>query len=105
MSQRKRKKIENTQPLEELYENNVAKIVEETGGKSIRMLLPIKTQNGFIKKRIVEEDSKVSDEEENEDTNNKSQEESKEDNQQEANSDTEMNIDTDVRQIIYSGIS
>lgn len=103
--ERKRKKIENTQPLEELYENNVAKIVEETGGKSIHMLLPIKTQNGFIKKRIIEEDNKVSNEEETEDASNKSQEENKEDNQQEGNSDTEMNMDTHVRQIIYANVS
>ncbi|XP_071652136.1 nucleolar complex protein 3 [Temnothorax longispinosus] len=94
LSERKRKKIENNQPLEELYENNVAKIVEETGGKSIRMLLPIKTQNGFIKKRIIEEDSKILNEEGNEDTDNKSPEKSKEDNQQEENSDTEMDMDT-----------
>lgn len=94
-SEKKRKKVENDKPLEELYENNVSKIVEETGGKSIRMLLPIKTQNGFIKKRIIEEDSKVSNEEGNEDTNDKRQEENKKDNQQE-NSDMEMDVDTYV---------
>lgn len=69
--------------------------MEETGGKSIRMLLPIKTQNGFIKKRIIEEDSKISNEEGNEDTNDKRQEENKKDNQQE-NSDMEMDMDTYV---------
>lgn len=102
MSERKRKNIENNQPLEELYENNVAKIVEETGGKSVRMLLPIKTQNGFIKKRIIEEDNKISNEEENED--NRSQEESK-DNQQEENSDIEMDMDSHVRFKLHSSIS
>lgn len=101
LNKKKRKKIENDQPLEELYENNVAKIVEETGGKSIRMLLPIKTQNGFIKKRIIEEDSKISNEEENEDANNKSQEESKENNQ-EGNSDTEVDMDTRVGLKLYT---
>lgn len=100
MNEKKRKKIENNQPLEELYEHNVTKIVEETGGKSVRLLLPIKTQNGFIKKRIIEEDSKISNKEENEDTN-KSQEESREDNQQEGNSDAEMGLDTPVRISIY----
>lgn len=104
MSERKRKKIENDQPLEELYENNVAKIVEETGGKSVRMLLPIKTQNGFIKKRIIEEDNKISNEEENEDTDNRSQEESK-NNQQEENSDIEMDTDSHVRFKLHLSIS
>lgn len=102
MSERKRKKIED-QPLEELFENNVAKIVEETGGKSVRMLLPIKTQNGFIKKRIIEEDNKISDEEENKDTDNRSHEESK-DNQQEENSDIEMDTDSHVRFKLHSSI-
>ncbi|XP_028049441.1 nucleolar complex protein 3 homolog isoform X2 [Monomorium pharaonis] len=90
LSEKKRKEIENNQPLEELYENNVSKIVEETGGKSVRMLLPIKTQNGFIKKRIIEEDNKISNKEENKSTNDNSQEESKE----KEDSDTEMNMDT-----------
>ncbi|KAL6256456.1 hypothetical protein P5V15_012569 [Pogonomyrmex californicus] len=89
LSERKRKKITNDQPLEELYENNVSKIVEETGGKSIRMLLPIKTQNGFVKKRIIEEDDKTLNGEENENTNEKNQEKDKE-NSQQGNSDTEM---------------
>lgn len=103
MSERKRKKVGNDQPLEELYENNVAKIVKETGGKSVRMLLPIKMQNGFIKKRIIE-DGKISDEEGNEDAD-KNQEESKEDNQQEENSDAEVDINTHVRFKLYSSIS
>lgn len=90
--------------MEELYENNVSKIVEETGGKSVRMLLPIKTHDGVVKKRIIEEDSTISNEEENEDTND-GQEESKEDNQQET-SDTEMDMDTYVRfTLIYSSVS
>lgn len=84
--------MENDQPLEELYENNVSKIIEETGGKSIRMLLPIKMQNGFVKKCIIEEDNTISNEEGNKAANDKSQEESKEE-----NSDTEMNMDTHVR--------
>ncbi|XP_018313919.1 nucleolar complex protein 3 homolog [Mycetomoellerius zeteki] len=91
LSVRKRKKIENDQPLEELYENNVSKIVEETGGKSIRMLLPIKTHDGVIEKRIIEEDNTILNEEENEDIN-ENQEENKEDNQQE-NNDMEIDID------------
>lgn len=95
LSVRKRKKIENDQPLEELYENNVSKIVEETGGKSIRMLLPIKTHDGVIEKRIIEEDNTILNEEENEDIN-ENQEENKEDNQQE-NNDMEIDIDIHVR--------
>ncbi|XP_018357604.1 PREDICTED: nucleolar complex protein 3 homolog [Trachymyrmex cornetzi] len=92
LSVRKRKKIENNQPLEELYENNVSKIVEETGGKSIRMLLPIKTHDGVVEKRIIEEDNTIFNGEENEDTN-ENQEENIQDNQQE-NNDTEIDIDT-----------
>lgn len=91
--------------MEELYEHNVSKIVEETGGKSVRMLLPIKTHDGVVKKRIIEEDSTILNEEENEDTND-GQEESKEDNQQEI-SDTEVDMDTYVRftYLIYSSVS
>ncbi|KYN01272.1 Nucleolar complex protein 3 like protein [Cyphomyrmex costatus] len=92
ISESKKKKIENDQPLEELYENNVSKIVEATGGKSIRMLLPIKTHDGFIKKRIIEEDNTILDEGENEDIN-KNKGENKEDDQQE-NDDTEIDMDT-----------
>lgn len=92
LSVRKRKKIENDQPLEQLYENNISKIVEETGGKSIRMLLPIKTHDGVIEKRIIEENNTIFNGEENEDTN-ENQEENKEDNQQE-NNDTDIDIDT-----------
>lgn len=66
--------------------------MEETGGKSVRMLLPIKTQNGFIEKRIIEEDSKISNKEGNESINDKSQKENKEE-----NSDTEVDMDTPVR--------
>lgn len=93
---RKRKKIENDQPLEQLYENNISKIMEETGGKSIRMLLPIKTHDGIVEKRIIEEDT-IFNGEENENTN-ENQEENKEDNQQE-NNDTE--IDTHVKFKLY----
>ncbi|XP_018046208.1 PREDICTED: nucleolar complex protein 3 homolog [Atta colombica] len=87
LTMRKRKKIENDQPLEQLYENNISKIMEETGGKSIRMLLPIKTHDGIVEKRIIEEDT-IFNGEENENTN-ENQEENKEDNQQE-NNDTEI---------------
>lgn len=96
LSEKKKKNVENDKPLEELYESNVSKIVEETGGKSIRMLLPIKTQNGFIKKRIIEEDSKVSKEEESKGTNDKRQEENKKDTQQGNNDFLEMDVDTCV---------
>ncbi|KAG5319094.1 NOC3L protein, partial [Acromyrmex heyeri] len=99
LSVRKRKKIENDQPLEQLYENNVSKIVEETGGKSIRMLLPIKTHDGVVEKRIIEEDNTIFNGEENEDTN-ENQEENKEDNQQK-NNDTDIDIDTHVRLQLY----
>ncbi|KZC05902.1 Nucleolar complex protein 3 like protein [Dufourea novaeangliae] len=56
----KDKNRKNEERLEELYETNVSKIMEEEGKKKVRMLLPTKTQNGIIEKRVIEE---VSDEE------------------------------------------
>jgi len=102
LSERKKKKIENDQPLEELYENNVSKIVEKTGGKSVRMLLPIKTHDGVLEKRIIEEDNKIL-EEDNEDRNDTNdEEENKEDNRQESMDDMEVDTDTHVRFKLYN---
>ncbi|XP_012231094.1 nucleolar complex protein 3 isoform X2 [Linepithema humile] len=92
-SKRKRKNIENDKPLEEMYENKIAKIMKEKDGKSIRMLLPIKTKNGVLEKRVIEEDVEIANKEDNETTNNNNQEENGENDEQE-NSDTEMDIDT-----------
>lgn len=50
---KKEKKSNDT--LENRYENSMSKIVEIEGTKKVRMLLPIKTQNGIIEKRIVQE--------------------------------------------------
>lgn len=93
-NKRKRKKIENGKPLEELYENNVSKMMEEKDGKIVRMLLPIKTKNGVLEKRIIEEDVEVTNED-NESTNNNQEENEKSD--EEENSDMEIDVDTDVR--------
>ncbi|OAD53274.1 Nucleolar complex protein 3 like protein [Eufriesea mexicana] len=49
----KEKKDEDT--LEEKYENSMSKIKEKEGVKKVRMLLPTKTQNGVIEKRLIEE--------------------------------------------------
>lgn len=49
----KGKKEEDT--LEERYEINISKIVETEGTKKVRMLLPIKTQNGSIERRLIQE--------------------------------------------------
>lgn len=89
-SKRKRRKTEDDHALEELYENNVSKIMEETSKKSVRMMLPIKTQNGLVEKRVIEEDNEVVNEEEDQITDN-NQKENEENNQE--NSDTEMDID------------
>lgn len=91
---RKKKKIDNTQPIEELFENNISKIMKDNAGKSVRMLLPIKTKNGFIEERIIEEQNEISNEDENSSNNN--EEESKE-NDKEDNSDMEMEVDVHVR--------
>lgn len=100
LNKRKRRKVENDEPLEELYQCNVEKIMKETGEKSVRMLLPIKAQNGYLKKCISQEDNNILNKERNEDTDeDKSQEENKEDNQQEENSD--MVMDTRVRFKLY----
>lgn len=50
---KKEKKSNDT--LEDRYENSISKIVEIEGTKKVRMLLPIKTQNGIIEKRIIQE--------------------------------------------------
>ncbi|KAL6446957.1 hypothetical protein ACFW04_001383 [Cataglyphis niger] len=90
-SKRKRRKIEDDHAIEELYENNVSKIMEETAKKSVRMMLPIKTQDGLVEKRVMEEDNEIINEEEDQiiDGNQKENEE----NNQEENSDIEMDID------------
>ncbi|EFN69036.1 Nucleolar complex protein 3-like protein [Camponotus floridanus] len=90
-SKRKKRKTEDDHALEELYENNVSKIMEETSKKSVRMMLPIKTQNGLVEKRVIEEDNEVVNEEEDQITDN-NQKENEENNQE--NSDIEMDIDT-----------
>lgn len=92
---RKKRKIEDDHTLEELYENKVSKIMEETTRKSVRMMLPIKTQNGLVEKRVLEEDNEIINEEEDQITND-NQKENEENNQQE-NSDIEIDIDTYVR--------
>jgi len=59
------------------------------------MLLPIKTEDGFIKKRIIEE-NKITNEVDNENKNDNDQEKSEE-NDQQKDSDIEMDIETQVR--------
>lgn len=68
----------------------------ETAKKSVRMMLPIKSQNGLVEKRMIEEDNEITNEEEDEITDDNNQKENEENNQQE-NSDIEMDIDTYVR--------
>ncbi|XP_033203286.1 nucleolar complex protein 3 isoform X1 [Bombus vancouverensis nearcticus] len=51
----KNNKKEKKRTLEDRYENSMSKIVGIEGTKKVRMLLPIKTQNGIIEKRIIQE--------------------------------------------------
>ncbi|KAI4504694.1 hypothetical protein M0802_000244 [Mischocyttarus mexicanus] len=60
---RKSKRKKEDDRLEELYEENVSKLNEGNSTKKMRMLLPVKTQQGVLEKRIIEEQE----EEENED--------------------------------------
>lgn len=94
-SKRKRRKTEDDHAIEELYENNVSKIMEETAKKSVRMMLPIKTQDGLVEKRVMEEDNEIINKEEDQITDNNQKE--NEENKQEENSDIEMDIDLYVR--------
>lgn len=93
-NRRKKKKTENSQPIEELFENNISKIIKDNAGKSVRMLLPIKTKNGLIENRIEENNEILN--EDNEITSDNDEEESKE-SDKEDNSDIEMEIDVHVR--------
>ncbi|XP_031842929.1 nucleolar complex protein 3 [Nomia melanderi] len=71
----KDKKRKSKGTVEELYENNVSKIIEEKGNKKVRLLLPTKTQNGMIEKRVMEVNDEDNEsgfgEEENENENEK----------------------------------
>lgn len=52
---KKNRSKEESKTLEEIYENHISKIIEEEGTKKVRMLLPTKTRNGVLEKRLVEE--------------------------------------------------
>lgn len=51
----KSKRKKDDDQLEKLYENHVSKLNEQNDTKKMRMLLPIKTQEGILKKREIEE--------------------------------------------------
>lgn len=57
--------------LEQCYEKSISQFTEEDDKNKVRMLLPVKTQNGFIESRTIvednlEEDLKGTDNESNE---------------------------------------
>lgn len=56
--------------MEESYEDHVFKLNEGNGIKKMRMLLPIKTQQGVIEKRIIEEEEEEEEAEDKEVENN-----------------------------------
>ncbi|XP_035729514.1 nucleolar complex protein 3 homolog [Vespa mandarinia] len=60
--QKSKRKQEKDQ-LEESYEDHISKLNERNGIKKMRMLLPIKTQQGVIEKRIIEEKEEEEDKE------------------------------------------
>ncbi|KAG9428257.1 nucleolar complex protein 3 [Apis mellifera carnica] len=64
-------KNKKKQTIEERYENNISKVIDQEGSKKVRMLLPIKTKNGIIEKRLIQE----SDIEDNENTSEKEHDE------------------------------
>ncbi|XP_015590385.1 nucleolar complex protein 3 homolog isoform X2 [Cephus cinctus] len=60
---RKGKKQKQEEDLEERYEKSTELGAEEAG-KKLRMLLPVKTKDGFIETRVIEEDRKDNEDEE-----------------------------------------
>ncbi|CAL7938464.1 unnamed protein product [Xylocopa violacea] len=54
---RHNKREENEDTLEGRYETTMSKVIEKEGTKNVRMLLPTKTKNGVIQKRLIEEES------------------------------------------------
>lgn len=94
-NRRKKEKIENSQPIEELFENNISKIMKNNPEKIVRKLLPIKTKNGFIEKHIIED--KILNEDNEIINNNNEREKKRKENDKGNNSDMEIEIDTHVR--------
>ncbi|KAK0159396.1 hypothetical protein PV328_010275 [Microctonus aethiopoides] len=71
--------------IEDKYEEAIDKINEEGGMKKMRLLLPVKTKDGVIKKRIIEEEIK-----EEEEDYDKENDEKVDENDEELDSDTEV---------------
>lgn len=99
----KKKDEDEEQPLEEMYENNIAKITEEEKGKKVRMLLPIKTQNGVLEKRQVEEEVQEDADEEIE--NNQEVDKSKDTVENGNNENSDMEVDDDLCNKLPNGDS
>ncbi|XP_012153365.1 nucleolar complex protein 3 isoform X2 [Megachile rotundata] len=76
---------ENQETLEDKYENSISKVIQTEGTKKVRMLLPTKTENGIVKKRLIEEDDNLSGENESD----------KEQNIQNDNIEIESNLSTE----------
>lgn len=45
----------NEEMFEKLYESDMSRIIEEQGTEKVRMLLPTKTRNGVVEKRLAPE--------------------------------------------------
>ncbi|XP_029045935.2 LOW QUALITY PROTEIN: nucleolar complex protein 3 homolog [Osmia bicornis bicornis] len=81
----KHNKRENDETLEDKYENSISKVIEKEGAKTVRMLLPTKSQSGIIETKLIEENV-------NEDSDNKSDEEQ---NKQNDNMEIELDLHTE----------
>ncbi|KAK2584399.1 hypothetical protein KPH14_006781 [Odynerus spinipes] len=89
---RKSKRKEKDDRLEELYENNVSKLNGESGTKKMRMLLPIKTQEGILERRVIEEEDKEMENNEENGLFEQSEENEKVDDDEETNSYSANNV-------------
>ncbi|XP_044010019.1 nucleolar complex protein 3 homolog, partial [Aphidius gifuensis] len=88
---RKRKLNKDDTPIEDEYEETATKLEEEKGNKRVRMLLPVKTSDGFIKNRTIEEEVVDDDDDENNDENKENKQDEKE--EKEIDSDEEVIAD------------
>lgn len=87
---RRSKRKTDDSVVEDKYEEAIDKINEEGGMKKMRLLLPVKTKDGVITKRIIEEE--IKEEEENYEKEN-------DENDEELDSDTEVISELKTKEI------
>lgn len=94
---RKGKRKNEETPIEDKYEDDILKENGKSGPKKLRHLLPVKTKEGVIESRVVEEDEVEEKDDEPEEAENNVEEEESE------NSDTE--VISELTSEVYSLIS